>query len=233
MKYRFILLDADNTLMDFDACEKKAFWLTMNDLGISVTDAMYDRYSILNLSCWKELERGLITREELQTKRYIRFANEFSLTIDPKSTNERYISHLSKIGTLIPGAHEFVRTLSKKAELYIITNGLARVQVGRFKNNPLVPYIRDIFISEIVGASKPEKLFFDRVAQKIPNFDPKQAIVIGDSLTSDIKGANNAGLPCIWFNPKGMPAGDAKIDFIVSGYDEILRILEQGDTHEN
>ena len=233
MKYRFILLDADNTLLDFDACEKKAFMCTMESMGIMPDDQVYEGYSAINLACWKQLEKGEITREELQILRYVRFANAFSLSIDPATTNERYISYLSKIGILIPGALEFVKTLARTAELYIITNGLARVQNGRFKDNPLCPYIRRIFISEEVGAGKPDKEFFDRVAKQIPDFDPKSAIVIGDSLTSDIKGANNAGLPCIWYNPKGQKAGNERIDFTVSGYDEILRILKQGDIHEN
>ncbi|MBE6638163.1 MAG: noncanonical pyrimidine nucleotidase, YjjG family [Ruminococcaceae bacterium] len=233
MKYRFILLDADNTLLDFDACEKEAFRRTMEDIGIPFSETLYERYSAINLACWKELERKEITRTELQTKRYSLLAAECSLALDPAQTNARYISHLSTISVLIPGALSFVKTLSQKAELYIITNGLACVQIGRFHNNPITPYIRKIFISESLGASKPDRLFFEQVAMQIPDFDHSNAIVIGDSLTSDIRGANNAGLSCIWYNPKGNKRGNEIIDYEVSNYSEILNILEQGDFHEN
>ena len=233
MKYRFILLDADNTLFDFDACEKKAFVQAMESFGVAPTDTMYHTYRSINHDCWKQLEKGQITREELQILRYARFTREFSLAIDPAGLNEQYVSNLSKIGILLPGAAEFVEALSKKAEVYIVTNGIARVQHGRFKDCPLVPYIRHIFISEEVGAAKPDKAFFDRVAQMIPDFDSKRAIVIGDSLSSDIQGANNASLACIWYNPNAQTASNERIDYTVSEYGEILRILEQGDPHEN
>ena len=95
------------------------------------------------------------------------------------------------------------------------------------------PYLKNIFISEKIGAQKPEKLFFDRVASMIEDFDKSKAIVIGDSLTSDIQGANNMGIDCIWYNPKSLPKGKQKIDYEVSCYDQIIAILKQGDIHEN
>ena len=229
MKYRFILLDADNTLFDFDACEKTAFYQTMEGLGITPTEAMYQGYQEINDACWKQLEKGQITREELQRLRFLRFAHRFSLSLDPIDANCRYIENLSKLGILIPGAVDFVKALSEMAKVYIITNGIARVQHGRFKDCPLLPYIQRIFISEEIGAAKPDKAFFDRVADMIPDFDTTKAIVIGDSLSGDIKGANNARLDCIWYNPKEKKPGNEQIDHTVSDYNEILHILKQGD----
>lgn len=229
MKYRFILLDADNTLFDFDVCEKEAFYSTLESLGISPSETMYKGYQTINQACWKQLEKGELTREDLQNVRFERFAKEFDLSLDPIDANRRYIENLSTLGILIPGAVDFVKTLSDAAKIYIITNGIARVQHGRFKNCPLLPYIRQIFISEEVGFAKPDKAFFDRVAEMIPDFDAKEAIVIGDSLTSDIQGANNASLACIWYNPHGKKAGSERIDYTASTYEEILNILKQGD----
>ncbi len=225
MKYQYILLDADNTLFDFDACEKEAFYYAMHHFGVDATEDMYARYNIINANCWKALERGELTRESLQITRYQRLMEEFSLSLDPKETNECYLGHLATVGILYPGAVEFVKTLSENAQVYIITNGLARVQVGRFRNCPLVPYLKSIFISEDMGASKPDPAFFEAVAKKIDGFEKSRAIVIGDSLTSDIQGANNYDLDCIWYNPKKKAKGNQKIDYIVSDYDEILRIL--------
>lgn len=225
MKYSYILLDADNTLFDFDACEKQAFYRAMTKLGILPTDALYSRYSAINDACWKALERGELTREALQATRYRRLAEEFSLSIDPDLANDTYLSCLAQTDVLYPGAVEFVKALAKTAKLYIVTNGLARVQTGRLERSPIFPYIEKVFISEMVGAAKPDSAFFEAVAKGIDGFDPTRAIVIGDSLTSDIKGANNASLACIWYNPNRKSKGNEAIDHIVSNYNEILRIL--------
>ena len=233
MKYRYILLDADNTLFDFDACEKNAFFLTMKELSGLANEEMYTRYSELNQACWNALEQGKLTQEELKVKRFEDLKKEFDISSPADEINKHYIENLSKQNILYPGAVEFVKKLSECFDLYIITNGLATVQEGRFRNNPLCPYLKNIFISEKIGASKPEKIFFDRVASQIDNFDPQYALVIGDSLTSDICGANNAGIDCIWFNPKNKPCADEKIDYEVSNYEQILDILKQGDIHEN
>ena len=233
MKYRFILLDADNTLFDFDACEKNAFFLTMEDLSVKADEKTYVRYSELNNACWRALERGEISREELKVKRFADLAKEFNIPCRPHDVNEKYISHLAKQSILYPGAVELVKELSQSHEVYIITNGLATVQEGRFQHCPLCPHLKNIFISEKIGAQKPEKLFFERVASMIEDFDPQKAIVIGDSLTSDIQGANNMGIDCIWYNPKAHPKGSQKIDYEVSDYDQIIAILKQGDIHEN
>jgi len=233
MRYRFILLDADNTLFDFDACEKEAFFRTVRDFAANPTEAMYRRYSELNLACWKALERGEITREELKIRRFAQLRQEYPLSATPEELCEHYVTHLSMQSILYPGAVEFVRELASMADVYIVTNGLATVQEGRFRDCPLLAHLKDVFISEKIGAQKPDKLFFDRVTERIEGFDPRAAIVIGDSLTSDIKGANNAGIDCIWYNPKGLLAGNEKIDHEVSDYGQILAILKRGDIHEN
>lgn len=233
MRYRYILLDADNTLFDFDACEKEAFFAALNEFSVSSTDAMYARYSEINKACWLALERGELSRQELKTKRFEELIDEYDLPCTPNALAERYLEHLSSLGILLPGAQEFVQELSRIAEIHIITNGLQNVQEGRFRTSPLTPYLKNIFISEKIGAQKPDKLFFERVSDAIDGFDAKDAVVIGDSLTSDIKGANNAGIDCIWFNPKGCARGNEKIDYEVSSYGQILAILKQGDIHEN
>lgn len=235
MKYQFILLDADNTLLDFDKCEKVAFGATMEELGIPFSPILYETYSKINHTCWLELEQGKISRKELQSLRFSRFFASFSFDFNAKKAGESYIAHLSRQGHVLPGALEFLQSLHTKAKIYIVTNGIARVQHSRLQNHPILPYLQDIFISEELGASKPDPLFFERVAEKIPQFDPKKAIVIGDSLSSDILGANNAGIACIWYNPANQtnPNPNLRIDYIVSGYDEILHILEQGDINED
>ena len=221
MKYKYILLDIDNTLFDFDACERQAFYRAMTELGVPPTEALHSRYSAINDACWRALERGEMTREALQAARYRRLAEEFSLSFDPDEANDLYLTHLAQTDTLYPGASDFVKALAEMAEIHIITNGLARVQTGRLQRSPLYPFFKKVFISEQVGAAKPDPAFFEAVATEIDGFDKSRAIVIGDSLTSDIKGANNARIDCIWYNPKGKAKGGETIDHIVSDYGEI------------
>lgn len=234
MRYEFILLDADNTLLDFDACERHAFFCAMQNLGIVPTDSLYDSYSAINQACWKELEQGRITKNELKLLRFKRLFDHVCLPDMAEKANEYYISHLSQTAILIEGALGFVQKLSKEAKLYIITNGFYEVQTGRFADCPLIPYFKEVFISEKVGYAKPDKRFFEIAAAQIPDFHKEKALVIGDSLTSDIQGANNAGMDCIWYNPKAAPApAHLSIDYIASNYDQILHYLKHGDLHEN
>lgn len=203
MKYDILLFDADDTLFDFKACERKAFTENMEAHGVRVVPDMVECYSAFNDFCWKELERGEIEKSELVVKRYKLFLDHYKIAFDPKEINDGYEKALSEVAILLPYALKMVKRLSKKARMYIITNGLTAVQEGRFKKSPITPYFSDIFISEQLGSKKPDKLFFDLIEKKIPDFDKCRAVVIGDSLTSDIKGGNNAGIDCIWCNFRG------------------------------
>ena len=114
----------------------------------------------------------------------------------------------------------------KKYRLFIITNGLKTTQDGRFAISPITKYFEKIFISEVIGWEKPSAEFFDFVANSIDGYNAEKTLVIGDSLTSDIKGAINSGLDCIWYNPKKKSVPDGwNITYNVSNYGEIYRIL--------
>ena len=126
MKYKYILLDVDNTLFDFDACEELAFYRCMQALGVCATKECFQRYCVINKECWHALELGQMTKEELQNARFSRLATEFSLPIDPDAANDLYLTHLGQTDVLIEGAIEFVSALADHAKLYVITNGLAR-----------------------------------------------------------------------------------------------------------
>lgn len=225
--YDILLFDADNTLYDFDACEKIAFRRALDAAGISYAEGMTETYSEINVGCWKRFERGEITRKELTRLRYALFLERYGIAFDALALNDLYVGFLSEAAILLPGAEDLIRRLSAEASIYIITNGLSRVQHGRFDRSPLTPYVKDVFISEELGANKPDKLYFDRVIARIPGFDRARAVVIGDSLTSDIKGANNAGLHAVWYDrSRGRERPDGQVfDARVTDYRELLRFL--------
>ena len=207
MSYSILLFDADRTLLDFDKSEELAFFETLPLFGIKPTEQNLDIYKRCNKANWEALEKGLISKPRLLVKRFEDFLTEIGMPIFSASEmHERYTQILSQKSILLDGALDMIKTLHKNGKrLFVITNGVTAVQKGRLFPSPIFPYLENVFISESMGVSKPQKKFFDLVAEQIPNFDASKAIVIGDSLTSDIQGANNAGLDCIWFNPENTP----------------------------
>lgn len=207
-KYSTVLFDADNTLLDFDKDEDCALRRVMTEYGVPVTEENIAKYIEINVGMWKALERGEITKPELKRTRFRKFfdAIGFETDADAYEVNERYLYLLGEGDNVLEGAVDLCRKLRENGfDLYIITNGVTDTQKRRMGRSGLLPYITECFISETLGYQKPKKEFFDIVLKKIPEKDKSKIIVVGDSLTSDIKGAMNAGLDSIWINMKQAP----------------------------
>ena len=227
MKYEFLLFDADHTLFDFKTGEYCALKEALESLGLPSTDAHIERYSDINVKYWKMLERGEIDKKSLMLARFVEFAREYGFEDKAEELSNLYMSNLAHEAQLFDGALEMVSELSKKYRLFIITNGVKSTQDGRFGISPITKYFEKIFISEVIGYEKPHKEFFDAVANGIDGYDREKAIVIGDSLSSDIKGAINSGIDCIWYNPHSKDAPEGwNITYTVSDFSEILEILK-------
>ena len=183
-KYEFLLLDADETLFDFQRCEREALCDALRAAGIEPNEEMIATYSRINDGYWKMLERGEIEKSALRTARFEAFCRHYGFDTDVPRLALGYTDALSTKGYLIPGALEVCRTLAEHCQLYIVTNGIAGVQHGRFEPSPLRKFIKELFISEEIGAEKPQKAYFDAVAARIPSFDAKKALIVGDSLSS-------------------------------------------------
>lgn len=203
MKYDVLLLDADDTLFDFAKCERAALQNTLLDAGLPFTQGIYEAYSAINLSFWKMLERGEIDRASLRKKRFETLVARTGLAYDAETINQRYTESLAEQSILIEGARAFVEEAAQRYRLYVVTNGMAYTQRKRFAASGLLPYMNEVFISEKIGAAKPDKTFFRYVFAAIPAFEPAKALMIGDSLSSDIAGGANAGIDTCWFNPAG------------------------------
>ena len=227
MKYEFLLFDADHTLFDFKSAEYYALKEALEYFGLPNTDEHIERYSDINVKYWKMLERGEIDKKSLMLARFVEFATEYGFEDKAQGLSDLYMSNLAHQAQLFDGALEMIAELSKKYRLFIITNGVKSTQDGRFGISPITKYFEKIFISEVVGFEKPHKEFFNAVANGIDGFDPEKAIVIGDSLSSDIKGAINSGLDCIWYNPQKKDAPEGwNITHTVENFEEILEILK-------
>ncbi len=226
MPYSIALFDADNTLLDFSQSEHDALSECLMARDIVPTEERIARYSAINDAHWKRLEKGLTTRDQLRIDRFSVFFDELGVHHDPEQMANDYMAALSQKAYCMAGAEQLINRLVGKCRLFIITNGIASVQNARFNVTSMAPHFEGVFISEDVGYAKPDKQFFDYVATAIPNFDPRRALVIGDSLSSDIQGGINAGIDTCWLNRHGHSTPpEMTITYTVQSLDEVAPIL--------
>ena len=223
--FHTILFDLDNTILDFDRAEEHAIHKTFEILGIEPSDANKRRYSEINLSQWKLLERGEITREKLLTRRFDLLFEELKADCDSSFAWNTYERELAKGYYFVDGAQELLCRL-KKHRLFIVSNGTATVQKGRIEGTGIERFFEDIFISELIGYNKPDKRFFDYCFAHIKDFHREETLLVGDSLTSDILGGINAGIRTCWFHGEGA-SNETEIqpDFEIMKLSELLDIV--------
>lgn len=226
MKYDIILLDADETLFDFDQSEYNALKHCFKSRSLEFSDEIYNGYHNINKKLWKDFEKGKIEKPKLVTERFRILLSDLGYSIDPAEFNLSYGEALSRQNILFPGALRLCRRLAQNARLYIVTNGIKATQLRRFSESPLPPYIEDVFVSEEIGSQKPSRQYFDAVFSRIPDFDQSRAIIVGDSLSSDIKGGMNAGIASCWYNPNFLPnMTDVVPTYTAQNYDDIEKII--------
>ena len=222
----YLFLDLDDTILDFHKAERVAINKTLRDFGLEPTEEVLGRYHVINKWHWEQLELGTLTRAEVQWKRFDVLFREFGVEADPHACAVRYMENLSIGHYFLPGAEEAVKRLSERCRLFLVSNGTATVQHSRLTSAGLYPYFEQVFISQEIGYNKPEKAYFDRCFERIPGFAPEKALMVGDSLTSDIKGGINAGLKTVWVNPAHKPCGDIRPDYEIEGLSDLEGLLE-------
>ena len=227
MKYPYLLFDADDTLFDFPKASSQAFSIMCRSNHIPDSAETYRLYHEINLVLWEAFDRGEITKEFLTVERYVRFLKALELDRDPAQCNRDYLEALGRTVFPLPRAEEVCRELVRRGhKLYIVTNAVASVQRSRLSVCPFGDVFTAAFISEEAGAPKPQKAYYDYVRRQVPEITPKNTLIIGDSLSTDIRGANNAGLPCCWFNPGSKAAPeDLRIDYDIADLRELLDIV--------
>ncbi|WP_160725796.1 YjjG family noncanonical pyrimidine nucleotidase [Bacillus sp. USDA818B3_A] len=204
-KYQTLLFDVDDTLLDFAAAEALALNLLFESQKILLTNEIETSYKKINQELWRSFEEGKIGRDEVVNTRFSLLFKELGQIADGVLLEKNYRGFLEEGHQLITGAFELVSALQSHYDLFIVTNGVSKTQDKRLRDSGLHPLFKEIFVSEDTGFQKPMKEFFDYVFERIPNFAPEQALIIGDSLSSDIRGGQLAGLDTCWFNPDGKP----------------------------
>ncbi len=216
-----ILFDLDDTIFDFKRAEKIALSKTLSELGVSPDDRILSRYSEINISQWKLLEKRIITRDEVKVRRYKLLFEEFGIDLSAERTTALYEKNLAIGHYFIDGAEELLQRLYKDYRLYLVSNGATAVQKSRIASSGIEKYFQNIFISQEIGYDKPAKEFFDKCFEQIDNFSKKETIIVGDSLSSDIQGGINAGIKTVWFNPRHLEFDKIKPDYEISSLDEL------------
>lgn len=227
MNYRFLLFDLDHTLLDFETAEGKALDQLFAEQTLVPAQQLKDYYIPMNQQLWRDLEDKKISKQELVETRFARAFAYFGYQVDGLQLAENYQDFLGQHGDTYDGADQLLQGLTSRGyQLYAATNGIATIQKNRLADSGLVSYFQEIFISEEVGYQKPDRQFYSSIANQINHFDTKQALMIGDSLTADIKGGNNAGIDTLWYNPTGKQASpDVRVTYEAKNYRGILRLL--------
>lgn len=223
----FLFLDLDDTILDFHKAERIAIGKTIREFGVEPTEAVLNRYHLINKAHWEKLERGEITRVEVLVNRFAALFEELGVAVNATACARAYEENLAIGHYFLPGAEEAVKSLGRKYRLYLASNGTATVQHGRLTSAGLYPYFEQVFISEEIGFNKPSREYFEACFAKIPGFDPARAVIVGDSLTSDILGGKNAGLTTVWVNPEGKECGEIRPDYEIRSLSELEGLLER------
>lgn len=222
-----ILFDLDDTLLNFKEAERNALTKTLNEMGVNPTEEILSRYSIHNISQWKRLELGEITRAQVKVNRYQLLFDEFGIDLSPEKATKLYEKHLACGHWFIDGAPEILKALYGNYRLYLVSNGSKKVQDGRLKSSGITHYFEEIFISEEIGFEKPNIEFFNYCFERIPNFSKGETIIVGDSLSSDIKGGIQSGIKTVWFNPNHQQnTTTLKPDYEICSLNELTALLK-------
>lgn len=231
IRFPIVLVDADDTIFDFKKAEYHALKKTLNHFGEDCSDEDVMLYSQINLKHWKKLEKGIIEREYLKIHRFEEWFSLMGFNLDAKLFNAMYAPSLGDFSFLIDGAEKFLKKLSKICDVYIVTNGLTVTQTRRINQSSIKPYIKNIYISETIGYSKPCKEFFDFCINDIGEVDRSKYIILGDSLTSDMQGGRNADIATCYFCRDGKISDNELCDYEIIEYNDFFDIINSSENN--
>ena len=228
MAIRAILWDVDGTLLDFLAAEKAAVQRLFGEFGLGTcTDGMVARYSAINDAYWKRLERGEITKQEVLTGRFREFFTELGLEADlAEAFNAKFQLALGDTVVYRDDSLTIVKALHGRVRQYVVSNGTVVAQTKKLSRSGLGAWMEGVFLSEQLGAEKPNMAFFEKVFTALPDIDKADMLIVGDSLTSDMQGGIAAGIPTCWYNPARLPRpADMEITYEIQDLNQVLELL--------
>ncbi len=226
MRYKTILLDLDHTLFDSDTSEWTAFAQALETAGIAEPMQHFTAYQTINLELWAAVERGEFSPQQVRTNRFERLVVQENFDADPLQLADDFVAGLGANGSLYDGAREVLESLSSKASMALVTNGLSEVQRARVDRLGIGEYFDAIVISAEVGAAKPGTEIFDIVFEALDSPSKDSALMVGDSLSSDMQGGANYGIATCWYNPNGQSVQRAnQVAHEISDLAELLDVV--------
>jgi YjjG family noncanonical pyrimidine nucleotidase len=228
--YQWLLFDADGTLFDYDAAERQALRRALSAFDLGFDADVLSVYREINARMWDEFELGNVTAEKLKSERFARLfaALQLNASLDAVDFSERYLNYLGDCTDLMPEVMTVLNALQSQVGLALITNGLKAVQRSRLAKSGLDAYFEAVVISDEEGVAKPDPRIFD-IAMARMDHPPKEAVLmVGDSLTSDMRGANLYGIDACWYNPDGRaPLPDVDVRYDIRSLPELLPIVDR------
>lgn len=225
-----LFIDLDDTLLDFQTSQNLAFQDLCQKLGIDYSQQVFEDFKTYNHGLWQSLEKGDLSKDALLANRFPDFFKRLGLNINPAWDMDQYFREgLSRHPILVDGAKDLLETLSNQAyRLVVASNGVEQTQIDRLAASKISHYFDHLFISERLGYEKPHPEFFLQAFSQLTDLHLNKCLMIGDSLSSDMKGAMGIGMKKIWFNPHGLTfePQDFIIDYQVKSLDEIPALLQ-------
>ena len=225
--FEFLFLDLDDTILDFHKAERIAISKTIREFGVEPTEEILNLYHGINKWHWEQLELGKLTRAEVLVNRFGVLFEKLGLEVDAPQCAKAYELNLSQGHWFLPGAEEAVDQIKKKYRLFLASNGTASVQKGRMTSANLYRFFEKVFVSQEIGFNKPSIEYFNGCFSQIAGFDKDKAMIVGDSLTSDIKGGILAGIKTVWVNPGHADCGQWKPDHEIEALYQLEALLEE------
>jgi 2-haloacid dehalogenase len=227
-----VLLDLDETILDFLKTERVALQQALRQFGIEPTEEVIRTYSGINQKQWQLLEQGLLTRDRLRHRRFELLLEEYDWQVEAAVLAEVYEANLAQGFYYKEGAKGVLEQIYQKYNLYLLSNGTSVVQHSRIAGAGLKPYFKGIYISEDMDANKPDLEYFRRCFADMEQHSGKpvvleETVMVGDSLTSDIQGGINAGVRTIWLNAKGSVPETICPDYEIQDISELPGLLEE------
>ena len=227
-KIKAILYDVDGTLLDFETQEEVALSYCFKKYNLGeLSEEKLELYKRINLGYWEMFEKNLITKEKLVVKRFEDYLEALGVKLNAEDVNDTYFSKLGDTIVFKDNSYELVKSLKGKIKQYVVTNGAIRVQKTKLAKSGFDKLMDDVFISDEVGYQKPRKEFFDAIKNRLGDVANDEILIVGDSLTSDMKLADNCNLISCFYNPKKKDYKvDFKIDYEISDLNEVKKICQ-------
>lgn len=225
MRYSTVLFDLDHMLLDSASSEQLAFAHTMASIGVDDPDKLFRPYVAINKALWAAVERNEISPDHVRVTRFEQLAASQTLDANPEQMADTFAAGLSNYGDLFPGARDLLDLLDGAVTMALVTNGIGQIQRSRIERLDLGRYFSAVSISGDIGSSKPDRAIFEHAFETMSWPDPSQSVMVGDSLSSDIKGGIDYGIDTCWFNPSRQEVGPITPTYDVATFADLHDVL--------